>query len=491
MLTLRGVTKRFPGVLATDSVDFEVNAGEIVGLLGENGAGKTTLMNMVFGMVAPDAGEILIDGRSAEIQGPRDALALGIGMVHQHFKLVRRMTVAENLALGSGRLSSLRMTEVVDRIVRLSDRFNLGVAPADVVADLSVGQQQRVEILKLLMRDVRLLILDEPSAVLTPQEWDQLTVILRDLVGQGRSVILITHKLEELLGITDRIVVLRDGAKVGELATVDADKETLARMMVGRDVVLRTERRIVEVGPPILQMNGVSVAGRSRPLLDAVDLVVRAGEVVGIAGVDGNGQRELVELLCRLQRPSEGTILIRGSSLASDPTAHEAISVIPEDRHRTATALDLSVFENLLMRDLGKDPWFRRGFLRRRVAQRHCERLLIEYDVRVPGVAVRMRQLSGGNQQKTVLARELQRSPALIVASQPTRGLDVGAMEFTYRCLQDHKQRGAAVLLVSTELDEILSLSDRVYVMADGRLTGPREVDDIDIRELGLLMAGS
>ncbi len=491
VLTLRRITKRFPGVVAADAIDLDVRAGEIVGLLGENGAGKTTLMNMVFGMVRPDEGEIIVDGRHAEISGPRDALDHGIGMVHQHFKLVRRMTVAENLALGSGAPSRLALSKIVARITELSSRFELGVQPDDLVSELSVGQQQRVEILKLLMRDVRLLILDEPTAVLTPQEWEQLTVILRELAASGRAVVLITHKLDELLDVTDRVVVLRDGANVGEIRTAEADKETLARMMVGRDVVLRVPRVVVEAGDVMLSMRGVTVRGANRPALDSIELTLRSGEVLGVAGVDGNGQRELVELLCRLRRPDDGEILIDGRTLGVDAGADEVISVIPEDRHRTATALDLPVLENLMMRELGRPPLFRRGVVRRRAAQAHGERLLVDYDVRVPGVGVRMRQLSGGNQQKVVLARELQRDPRLIVASQPTRGLDVGAMEFVYRCLQERKEGGAAILLVSTELNEILSLSDRICVMADGRLSDPRDASDIDVRELGLMMAGS
>jgi simple sugar transport system ATP-binding protein len=491
VLTLRGITKRFPGVVAADAIDLDVRPGEIVGLLGENGAGKTTLMNMVFGMVRPDAGEIIVEGRAAEIGGPRDALEHGIGMVHQHFKLVRRMTVAENLALGSGSLRRLQLRHVVERTAELSERFALGVGPDDVVAELSVGQQQRVEILKLLLRDVRLLILDEPTAVLTPQEWEQLAVILRELAATGRSVVFISHKLDELMDVTDRVVVLRDGANVGEIATADADKATLARMMVGRDVVLRVAREHVPTGDVLLELRDVTVRGESRPLVDHVDLQVRAGEVLGIAGVDGNGQRELVELLCRLRRADEGVVEVAGRDLADDPGADEVVSVIPEDRHRTASALDLPVLENLLMRDLGRAPLFRNGFVRRRAAQRRAEELLDEYDVRVPGSGVRMRQLSGGNQQKVILARELQRDPAVIVAAQPTRGLDVGAMEFVYRCLQDHKRRGAAILLVSSELNEVLSLSDRICVMAGGRLSEPRPVDEVDVRELGLLMAAS
>ena len=491
VLTLRGITKRFPGVLAADGIDLDVRAGEIVGLLGENGAGKTTLMNMVFGMVRPDSGEVIIDGCTAQIDGPRAALDLGIGMVHQHFKLVGRMTVAENLALGRGGPTALHLSRVRQRIEELSERFRLGVSPDEVVGDLSVGQQQRVEILKLLLRDVRLLILDEPTAVLTPHEWEQLAGILRELVATGRSVVLITHKLDELMDVTDRVVVLRDGALVGQIATAEADRETLARMMVGRDVVLRVERVKVEPGPVLLELRAVTVRRGSRARLDRVSLAVRAGEVLGIAGIDGNGQRELVELLCRLRRPDDGEVLMQGKVVAMDASAGEGVSVIPEDRHRTATALDLSVLENLMMRDLGRSPWFRGGLVQRRAVHRHAQNLLAKYDVRVPGPGVRMRQLSGGNQQKVVLARELHRDPAVIVASQPTRGLDAGAMEFVYSCLQDHKRRGAAILLVSTELNEILSLSDRIAVLSAGRLSDPCEVGQVDVRELGLLMAAS
>lgn len=491
ILSLRGITKRFPGIVANRDVDLDVRPGEIVGLLGENGAGKSTLMNMVFGLLRPDEGTIAVDGRTVAIAGPRQALGLGVGMVHQHFKLVPRMTVAENLALGRGSLTPLRLRTVVERTRELSARFALGVEPHEVVADLSVGQQQRVEILKLLLRDVRLLILDEPTAVLTPQEWEQLVVILRELAATGRSIVFISHKLDELLDVTHRVVVLRDGAVVGEVETAAADKAGLARMMVGRDVVLRVERERREPGEVVLSVRGATVAGGSRPRLDAVDLSVREGEVLGIAGVDGNGQRELLEVFCGLRPLDGGVVEVDGEAFRPAAGAGGRVSVVPDDRHRTACALDLPLTENLVMRDIGRAPLFRRGLVRRRVVLDHCERLLVDYDVRGATPGVRMRQLSGGNQQKVVLARELHHSPRLIVASQPTRGLDVGAMEFVYRCLQDRKREGAAILLVSTELNEVLSLSDRVAVMAGGRLSEPVPVDDVDPHALGLLMAAS
>ncbi|MCU1497178.1 MAG: transporter ATP-binding protein [Acidimicrobiales bacterium] len=493
VLALKGITKRFPGVTANQDVSLTVGAGEIVGLLGENGAGKTTLMNMVFGLLQPDEGTIEVDGRPLAGAGPREALARGVGMVHQHFKLVPRMTVAENLALGRGSLTPLRLSSIVERIGELSNRFGLGIEAGQVVADLSVGQQQRVEILKLLLRDVRVLILDEPTAVLTPQEWDQLEVILRDLAAAGRSVVFISHKLDELLSVTDRVVVLRDGRVVGEVCTADADKAGLARLMVGRDVVLRTARARTQPGAPVLTLRGVTVReGRTRrPQLDGIDLVVHECEVLGIAGVDGNGQRELIELFCGLRSLDDGEMEVDGVALTPAALHAGTVSVVPDDRHRTACALDLPIAENLLMRDLGRRPLFRRGLVDRRASNAHCDRLLLDYDVRGSGPSARMRELSGGNQQKVVLARELHRSPRLIVASQPTRGLDVGAMEFVYRCLQDRKREGAAILLVSTELNEVLSLSDRVAVMSGGRLSEPVRSDDVDPRELGLLMAAS
>jgi simple sugar transport system ATP-binding protein len=496
-LRMNGISKRFPGVIANHEITFEVERGEIHGLLGENGAGKTTLVNILYGLLQPDDGEIEIDGSTVSIRSPRDALDRGIGMVHQHFMLVPDMTVAENVALGlrSARPPLSMIDQVSTRVEELSSRYRLNVQPDRRIEDLSVGMQQRVEILKLLYRGAQLLVLDEPTSVLTPPEWQELSEVLRSLVAEGRSVIFITHKLDELLSVAHRCTVLRDGVVVGTVPVAEADKPTLARMMVGREVVLRVERPLVDPGVPVLEVEGLCLeSDDGRMILDEISIVVREHEVVGVAGVDGNGQQELVEVLTGLRPPGSGTIRINGDPLThltpAGFSAQMGGAVIPADRHRTALALDLSLTDNLMMRDIGRAPFTRRGMLDLGRIREHCERLIAEYDVRTPSQDVWMRQLSGGNQQKAILARELHRSPRLLVAAQPTRGLDVGAMEFVYERLVEHKRSGGATFLISTELDEILSLSDRIAVMVRGRFIEILEAKEVDPVRLGLLMAG-
>jgi simple sugar transport system ATP-binding protein len=494
---MEGITKRFPGVVANRSITLEVGRGEIHGLLGENGAGKTTLMNILYGLLQPDEGHIELDATRLSIRSPRDALDHGIGMVHQHFMLVPDMTVAENVALGirSSRPPLSMLEEVSAKVEELSSRYGLRVEPDQLIEDLSVGMQQRVEILKLLHRGAQLLVLDEPTSVLTPPEWEELSEVLRSLVAEGRSVIFITHKLDELLSVAHRCTVLRDGAVVGTVPVASADKPTLARMMVGREVVLRVARPEIEPGAPVLEVEDLRLeASDGRALLDGIWFRIRQGEVLGIAGVDGNGQQELVEVLTGLLPPSSGVIRIDEEPVGhldpGDFAWRMGGAVIPADRHGTALALDLPVADNLLMREVGRRPFARHGMLDLAEMRRHSERLMAEYDVRAPSVDVWMRQLSGGNQQKVVLARELHRSPRLLIASQPTRGLDVGAMEFVYRKLAEHKRAGGATLLISTELDEVLSLSDRIAVMVAGRFLEILEAHEVDPERLGLLMAG-
>ncbi len=499
LLTMSGITKRFPGVVANRDVTIEVQRGEILGLLGENGAGKTTLMNILYGLLAPDEGEILIEGKPVVIHSPRDALAHGIGMVHQHFMLVPDMTVTENIALGqrseSSRLPLSRLREVAERITALSTRYGMKVDPRARIEQLSVGMQQRVEILKVLSRGAEVLVLDEPTSSLTPPEWDDLAAVLRAFVAEGKSVIFITHKLDELLSVADRCTVLRDGAVVGTVQVSESDKPTLARLMVGREVVLRLERPILSAGSPLLEVENLSLTDeRGTEILQDITFEVREYEVLGVAGVDGNGQRELVEVLIGLRPWTTGRVGIWGSvaehQLTPTRFAQLGGAVIPDDRHRTALALDLEVTDNILMREFGRAPFSKMGVLNGTAMRHRAHELIDEYDVRTPSLHVRMRQLSGGNQQKVVLARELSREPMLLIAAQPTRGLDVGATEYVYRKMVQHKRNGGATLLISTELDEILSLSDRIAVMYRGRFLRILDAHDADPELLGLLMAG-
>jgi general nucleoside transport system ATP-binding protein len=495
LLEMTGITKRFPGVVANHDIHLDVRRGEVHGLLGENGAGKTTLVNVLYGLLQPDEGQITFDGDPVTIKTPREAMTLGIGMVHQHFMLVPDMTVAENVALGlkSVRPPLARLGDVSSRIWELSRRYRLRVNPDDMIEDLSVGMQQRVEILKLLYRGAQLLILDEPTSVLTPPEWEELSGVLRSLVQEGRSAIFITHKLDELLSVADRCTVLRDGAVVGTVDVAGSNKATLARMMVGREVVLRVERPVLEPGEPVLEVRHLSLVERGAPKLEDLSFTVREREILGVAGVDGNGQHELVEVLIGMRPPTTGEIAIGGQpvpGLTPRGFADRSGAVIPADRQHTALALDLSLMENLMMREFGDAPYTQRGILSLGAMRERSDELVDDYDIRTPSVLVRMRQLSGGNQQKTVLAREFTRSPKLLIASQPTRGLDVGAMEYVYRRLLEHKKGGGATLLISTELDEILSLSDRIAVMVEGRFLRILEAAEVDPEVLGLLMAG-
>jgi simple sugar transport system ATP-binding protein len=496
LLRLRGITKRFGALIANDRISLDVAHGEIHGLLGENGAGKTTLVNLVYGLLTPDAGSIEIDGERVEIESPRHALELGVGMVHQHFMLVQDMTVAENVALGLGRGRPTRshVREVAARLRELSAQFGLQVDPAAQVEELSVGTQQRVEILKLLYRGARLLILDEPTAALTPGEWQALAGVLEALTGEGKGIVFITHKLDEVFGVADRCTVLRDGAVVGMAEMATATKPELARMMVGRPVTLRVERPPLAPGRTVLEVQGLTLVEDGRRLLDGVSFEIREREILGIAGVDGNGQRELVETLIGLRERSAGTIAVRGAPLlGTGPLefSRRAGAVVPEDRHRSGIALELPVRENLMLKDAFRRPFSRLGVLRSRIAAQHCSRLAHAYDIRAGNLDAPAAQLSGGNQQKVVLARELHTEPELLIAAQPTRGLDVGAMEFVYSQILEHRARGGATLFVSIELDEILSLSDRIAVMFGGRFLRVLDAADADPESLGLLMAGA
>jgi simple sugar transport system ATP-binding protein len=493
-LRLEGITKRFPGVLANDAVSFDVRKGEILGLLGENGAGKTTLMKIVYGLYQPDEGRISVDGREVSIRSPQHAVELGIGMVHQHFMLVPDMTAAENIAMAPSRLPGLaRLADVESELEELCRKFGLEVEPRSTIDDLRLGARQRVEIIKLLYRGAELLILDEPTAALTPPEWHDLSLFLRSLADQGKAVIFITHKLDELFGLVDRCTVLRDGRVVGTVPIAETDKPSLARMMVGREVTLRVERPVLEPGEVVLDVDELTLVEDGRPLVDGVSFEVREREVFGIAGVGGNGQNELVELLVGLRPATGGEIRIAGKRL-EHPSPKMFIeaggAVIPEDRHHEGVALELSLLDNLLIKEYRNPSFARRGLLDLEHAREHGQRLVTEYDVRTPGIGVLMRQLSGGNQQRAVLARELGRDPRLVIAAQPTRGLDVGAMEFVYQRLNERKTAGAAILLISFELDEIFSMCDRFAVIVGGRFLRVLDAGSADPETVGMLMGG-
>jgi ABC-type uncharacterized transport system ATPase subunit len=466
-------------------------------LLGENGAGKSTLMNVVYGLTRPDAGEIVFDRRPVTIGSPTDAIRLGIGMVHQHFMLVPPLTVAENVILGheTARRGALDLAEARRRVSALARRHGLEVDPAARVEDLSVGLQQRVEILKALYRGARLLILDEPTSVLTPQEAERLFDVVRQLTAQGSAVIFITHKLGEVMEVADRITVMRRGRVVADTTPAESGPADLARLMVGRPVLLRVEKRPAHPGRPVLSVRGLTVEDdRHQVAVNGVDLEVRAGEIVGLAGVEGNGQEELVEAIAGLRPLRAGRVAIGGRDLTRSGARRvlrTGLGFIPADRHRMGAILELTVADNLVLPEYDRPP-FARGLLRRfQAVWQHAVRVIEEFDIRAESPAQPLGSLSGGNQQKVVVAREIGGSPAVLVASQPTRGVDVGSIEFIHRQLVARRDTGLAVLLVSSELDEVLSLSDRVAVIYRGRIVAVLEGDAVERERIGLLMAGA
>jgi general nucleoside transport system ATP-binding protein len=496
ILELRGITKRFPGVLANDHVDFDLHRGEVHALLGENGAGKSTLMNILYGLYHPDEGEILINAEPVRISSPREAIGHGIGMVHQHFMLIPVMTVAENVVLASEPSKGgvfLDYEAAVERVRQLSAAFSFAIDPHAKVESITVGQQQRVEILKALYRGADILILDEPTAVLTPQEADELFGILKTLQREGMSIIFISHKLREVLEIADRITVLRRGKKIDTIPREGATRESLARLMVGREVLLRVEKPPPDPRDPLLRVEDLRVLDdRDLEAVRGVSLTVRSGEIVGVAGVDGNGQSELIDALSGLRKSLAGRILIgdRDVSTASARQRYDTgLGHIPEDRQRRGLVLDFSLAENLALHDYEKEPFAKLGWLRPGRMIASARRLLNEFDVRGGGPRTRAAALSGGNQQKVVVAREVSRDPRVLIAAQPTRGLDVGAIEFVHRRLVEERDEGRAVLLISLELDEVLSLADRILVLYEGRIVaeyGP----DVTEEELGIAMTG-
>jgi simple sugar transport system ATP-binding protein len=497
ILELVGITKRFPGIVANDDVSFDLRRGEVHALLGENGAGKTTLMNVLYGLYDPDEGEIRVKGERVSFPSPRAAIDHGIGMVHQHFMLIPVMTVAENIVLGtepSERGIFLDYDSARSRVQDLAGSFGFAVDPDARIQDISVGQQQRVEILKAIYRGADILILDEPTAVLTPQEAQELFGILKSLVREGMSIIFISHKLNEVLDIADRVTVLRRGKVVETLPAAGATEETLAKLMVGREVLLRVEKGPPSPGAALLRVDGLTVRDdRGVEKVRDVSLEVREGEIVGIAGVDGNGQAELIDAITGLRKPESGTIELAGEDVTGESVRDhfdDGLGHIPQDRQRRGLVLDFSIAENLGLHDFRKPPASRAGWLFPKRLVERARRLIREFDVRGGGAQTKAAALSGGNQQKVILAREIDRDPRVLIAAQPTRGLDVGAIEFVHRRLVEERTEGRAVLLISLELDEILSLSDRILVMFEGAIVGefpPTATED----ELGLAMTGA
>ena len=496
ILELEHITKRFPGIVADDDVSLVVSSGEVLALLGENGAGKSTLMNVVYGMLASDGGVIRLAGEVVDIKGPRQAIDLGIGMVHQHFMLVETLTVTENIILGvePTRLGVVDTVTARAKVVDLSERYGLKVDPDARVMDLSVGMQQRVEILKALFRRARVLILDEPTAVLTPQEVRELFDIVRQLVTEGLAVVIITHKLDEVMAFADRIVVMRSGRVVGETRPRETDEAGLAKMMVGREVVLRVNKSLAHPGGSVLEVDDLHVLDDRRlPAVRGVSFVVHEGEILGIAGVSGNGQTEVIEAISGLRRPSSGRVLLRGRDITrSNPASsiEAGVSVIPEDRQRRGLILDFDLIENITLGDQRRPPLSKCGILDRRAMADMAKERIADYDIRTPSETMAAANLSGGNQQKLVVARELGRDPELLIAGQPTRGLDVGAIEFVHKQIISERDRGKGVLLVSMELEEVLSLSDRILVMLEGKIVAEFASGEVTEEQLGYAMTG-
>jgi simple sugar transport system ATP-binding protein len=497
VLELKGITKRFPGVLANDHIDLTLHEGEVLSLLGENGAGKSTLMNVLYGLYAQDEGEIYIQGEKVDIEGPNDAIDLGIGMVHQHFMLVPVLTVAENVMLGMESIKNgvfLDRKDAADRIREISERYGLGVDPEALVGELPVGLQQRVEIIKLLYRNADILILDEPTAVLTPQEVEGLFEVIRSLVSQGKSVIFISHKLKEVLALSDRVAVLRGGKMVGTADPKTSTERDLASLMVGREVILTVPKEPAEPEAPVLKVEGLQAMGdRGGLAVNGISFEVKAGEIVGVAGVQGNGQTELVEVLTGLREAEGGTIQLLGKDVtnATPRIITETGSAhIPEDRQADGLVLGYPIADNLILNTYYLPPIARGLVMRAESITDRAKTLVEEYDVRTPSIMTPVGNLSGGNQQKVIVARELSRDVKLVIAAQPTRGLDVGSIEYIHSQLVQKRDEGAAVFLVSAELDEVLSLADRILVMFEGEIMGVVSAEEATKEEVGLLMAG-
>lgn len=496
VIEMRDITKVFGGFVANDKINLHLRKGEIHALLGENGAGKSTLMNMLAGLLEPTSGEIAVNGQVVNLDSPSKAASLGIGMVHQHFMLVEAFTVAENIILGSELTKNgvLDIAGASKEIKALSERYGLAVDPSAKVADISVGAQQRVEILKTLYRGADILIFDEPTAVLTPSEIDELMAIMKNLVKEGKSIILITHKLDEIRAVSDRVTVIRRGKSIETVEIAGATNADLAEMMVGRSVSFKTEKQASKPKEVVLSIKDLVVnENRGVPAVKNLSLDVRAGEIVGIAGIDGNGQSELIQAITGLRKVESGSIELKGDSIVGlHPRQITELSVghVPEDRHRDGLILEMMISENIALQTYYKEPHSKNGILNYSNITSYAKKLMEEFDVRAASELVPAAALSGGNQQKAIIAREIDRDPDLLIVSQPTRGLDVGAIEYVHKRLIEERDNGKAVLVVSFELDEILNVSDRIAVIHDGKIQGIVSPETTNKQELGVLMAG-
>lgn len=499
IIEMLNITKEFPGIIANDNVTLQVAKGEIHALLGENGAGKSTLMSVLFGLYQPEKGQIKIKGQEVKINNPNDANDLAIGMVHQHFKLVHNFTALENIVLGveSTKGGLLKMDDAKKKVMDLSERYKLKIDPDTLICDMTVGMQQRVEILKMLYRDNEILIFDEPTAVLTPQEIEELMKIMKDLVSEGKSIIFITHKLDEIKAVANRCTVLRKGKYIQTVDVAPTTKEQLSEMMVGRLVKLTVEKEEAKIGEKILSVQDLTVQakGSTKPTVNHVSFDVNQGEIVCIAGIDGNGQSELVYALTGLQKASSGHIYFNGNDISHSSIRQRTtsgIAHIPEDRHKHGLVLDYSIAQNLILQTYFTPEFQKGGFLRFEEIDAYADSLIEQYDIRSgQGRITTTRSMSGGNQQKAILAREIDRNPDLLIAVQPTRGLDVGAIEYIHKQLVAQRNQGKAVLLVSLELDEVMNVSDRILVIHEGEIVANLNPKEITVNELGLYMAGS
>ena len=498
ILEMKHISKAFSGVYANEAIDLSVNKGEIHALLGENGAGKTTLMNILFGIYSADEGEVVWKGRPVHFSSPKDAIAEGIGMVHQHFSLVNRMSVLDNVILGlkSGKLF-LDRKAAKQKLIDLAQKYGLEVDPDAKINTLSVGQQQRVEILKALYRNVELLILDEPTGVLTPAETEHFFDVLRTLKGEGYAVIIITHRMSEIMSISDRVTILRDGKKVKDLVTAQTNPEELSHFMIGRQLSSGYEERKTAGTENALILKDVTIKkSHKTPKLDNINLEVRKGEILGIAGVDGNGQKELAEVIAGIRKPTSGTLTFMGSDITSEKVKarfKKGISYISDDRHADGLVLDMSLADNMILRQYDEYPYSKAGFFNKRWIKDLSMDAIKDYRIKTSGKSTSdtiVKLMSGGNQQKIILAREITDKANLIIANQPTRGLDIGATEFVRKALMAQRNLGKSVLLISADLEEIMQLSDRVAVMFSGKIMGVLEHDDITLQKLGLLMGG-
>ncbi len=501
VIEMLNITKEFPGIIANDDITLRVKQGEIHALLGENGAGKSTLMSVLFGLYQPEKGTIRVKGKEAVIKGPLDANALGIGMVHQHFKLVHNFTVLQNIVLGMETVKGgmIQMADARAKVMALSEKYNLLVDPDALISDITVGMQQRVEILKMLYRDNDILIFDEPTAVLTPQEIDELMRIMKDLVAEGKSILFITHKLNEIKAVADQCTVLRRGKYIGTIQVADTDKETMSEMMVGRKVNLTVEKAEAKPGKVVLEVKDICVKsvreGHEQNVVDHVSFQVHKGEIVCIAGIDGNGQTELVQAITGLSGMSQGSILVNGEDMTHKSIRYKnthGVSHIPEDRHKHGLVLDYNLAYNLVLQQYFEPSFSKAGFLKKDKMNAYADMLIEKYDIRSgQGRETITRSMSGGNQQKAIVAREIMKDPDILLAVQPTRGLDVGAIEYIHKQLVAQRDSGSAILLVSLELDEVMNLSDRILVIYEGAIVAELDPKETTVQELGLYMAGS